>query len=110
MSGDSPVYLDRAQTGFRSNTSTSLYVCIVGGVLDIWGHDESLVGPIRFIGAIERVPDVDAIVKGVVWVVVNEAWRRTRRLVFFIRFLRVFIIDLRVFVIIVLLHRHRTAA
>ena len=45
-------------------SQSSHYVCIVGGVLDIGGHDESLVGPISFISAIEGVPDIDAVVKG----------------------------------------------
>ena len=105
MSGNSPVYLDRARSGVCSNTSTSLYVRIVGRVLDIGGHDESLVGPIPFISAIEWISDIDAVVEGVVWVVVNKPWRRARRLVFFISFLRVSVVDLRVFIVVVLPHR-----
>ena len=83
---------------------------IVSGVLDIGGHNKSLMGPIPFISTIEGVPDIDAVVEGVVWVVVNKPWWRARRLVFFIGFLRVFIVDLRVFVIIVLLHGQCTTA
>ena len=74
MSGNSPVYLDRARTGVRSNTGTSLYVRIVSVVFDIGGHDESLVGPISFISAIEGVPDIDAVIEGVVWVIINKPW------------------------------------
>ena len=68
------------------------------------------MGPISFVSTIEGVPDIDAVVEGVVWVVVNKPWRRARRLVFFIGFLRVFVVDLRVLIVIVLSHGQRMAA
>ena len=81
---------------------------VVSRVFDVGGHDKSFVGPVPFIGAIEGVPDVDAVVEGVLRVVVNEPWRRARRLVFFISLLGVLIVNLGVFVIIVLLHGQHT--
>ena len=69
-------------------------MCIVGGVLDIGGHDKSLMGPIPFIGTILGVPDVNAVEEGVVWDVVDKPWRWDRGLVFFIGLLWVFVVDL----------------
>ena len=82
---------------------------VVGGVFDKGSHNKSFVGPVPFIGAIEGVPDVDAVVEGVLGVVVNEPWRQARRLVFFIGLFRVLIVNLRVFVVVVLSHGQHAA-
>ena len=96
--------------GLGPNTGTSFYVRVVGKVFDKGGHDKSLMGPIPFIGMLEGVPNIDSVVEGVFRVVVNKPWQQARRLVFFISFLRVFIVDLRVFIVVVLLHGQCTTA
>ena len=45
---------------------------VIRGVLDIGGHNKSLVGPIPFIGMILRVPDIDVVIEGMVGDVVNK--------------------------------------
>ena len=78
----------------RFQYQRSLYVRIVSRILDVGGHNKSLVGPIPFIGTILGVPDIDAVIEGVVGDVVNESQRWDRGLVFFVDFLRVLIVDL----------------
>ena len=75
---------------------------VVSGILDIGGHDKPFMGPVPFIGVIEGVSDVDAVIEGVVGVVGDESWRRARGLVFLIRLL---IIDLGVLIIVISRHR-----
>ena len=104
MSRDSPVYLDRAQPGFSSDTSASLHMGVVSRVLDIRGHYESFLGPICLVGTVLRVPKIDVVIEGVVGDVVNEAWKWDRALVFFVSLLWVFIVNLGVLVIAVLRH------
>ena len=82
---------------------------IVGRVFEIGGHDKSLMGPIPFIGAIERVPDIDVVEERVVRVVVNESRRWGRGLVFFVGLFWVFIVDLRDLRVIVLFHGQHAA-
>ena len=96
--------------GLSSNASAPLHMSIISGVLDIGGHNKSFVGPIPFVGVIEGVPDVDAVIEGVVGEVVNESRRWGRGLVFFIDLLCVLIVDLGVLVIIVLSHGKCAAA
>ena len=95
MSGDPSIYLDRAGAGLSPYASASLHLSIVGRVLDEGGHNKSFVSPVSFVGTVEGVPDVDTVEKGMVRVVVNESWRRDG-LVFFIRYVQVFIVDLGV--------------
>ena len=70
--------------GLCSFASTSGDHSVVSGILDKGGHDESFVGPISFIGAVEGVPDIYAVIERVVGVVGDESWGRVRGLVFFI--------------------------
>ena len=102
VSGDPPIHLDRARAGLCSNTSTSFYQGIVGRVFDVRGHNKPLVGPVPFIGMVERVPDINVVEEEVVGVIVNKSWRWDRGLVFFVGLLWVLIVDLRVFVFVVL--------
>ena len=57
---------------------------IVGGVLNVGGHNEPFLGPVRLVGTILGVPDIDAVVEGMVGDVVNETWWRDQVLVFFV--------------------------
>ena len=96
-------------TGLSSNTSTPLHMSVISRVFDIGGHNKPLVGPIPFIGTIEGVPDVDAIVEGMVGVVINESRRWGKGLVFFVGLLWVLIVGLGVLIVIVLFHGQRVA-
>ena len=89
MSGDSPANLDRARPGFGTNTSTSLHMGVVGGILDVGGYNEPFLSPIQLVGSILRVPDIDAIEEGVVGDIINETWWWGQVLVFFIGLFRV---------------------
>ena len=77
---------------------------IIGGVLDIGGHNKSFVGPVPFVGAVEGVYDVDVVKEGMVGDIVNKSQRQDRRLVFFVGLFWVLIIDLGVLVVVVLSH------
>ena len=59
------------------------------------------MGLIPFVGAVEGIPDVDTIVKGMVGVVGDESWARDRRLILFVG---LFIVDFQV--LIVVIHWH----
>ena len=107
MSGDSPVHLDRAPPDFSSDTSASFHMSVVGGVLDIGGHNEPFLGPVCLVGAVLGVPDIDAIKEGMVRDIVNETWWWGQALV---GLLWVVIVDLRVLVIVVIWHGQRVAA
>ena len=96
--------------GISPNASASLYVRIVSGVLDIGGHNKSLVGPIPFIGMILGVPDVNAVKEGMVWDVVDKSQRWDRGLVFFIGLLWVLVVDLGVLIAVVLSHGQHMVA
>ena len=82
---------------------------VVGRVLDIGGHYESFLGPICLVGTVLRVPDIDAVIEGVIRDVVDEPWRWDRGLVFFIGLLWVLIVDLGVLIVVVLSHGQCTA-
>ena len=110
MSRDSPVYLDRARPGFGSHTGTSFYMGVIGRVLDIGGHDKSFRGPVCLISLVLGVPDIDAVVEGMVGDVVNEAWWWDQALIFFVGLLWVFVVDLRVLIVVVDRHGQCAAA
>ena len=110
MSGDSPVNKDRAGPSFSTNTSAPLDLGIIGGVLNVGGDDEPLFGPVGLVGAVFGVPDIDAIVEGVVRGVVDKSWGWNRGLVFFIGLHWVFVVDLGVLIVVVLSHGQRATA
>ena len=108
-SSHDPLYRD-TRAGLSPNASASLHMCIVGRVLDIGGHNKSPVGPIPFISTILGVPDIYAVVEGVVEDVVDKSWRWDWGLVFFIGLLWVLIVDLGVLIVVVLFHGQCTMA
>ena len=110
MSGDPPVDEDRARPSFSTDTSTPFYMSIVGRVLDVGGDNEPFLGPVGLVGAVLRVPNVDAVIEGMVGDVINETWRWSEGLVFFVGLFWVFIIDLRVLVVVVFSHGQRATA
>ena len=109
MSRDSPVNQDRARPGFGAHTGTSFYVGVIGRIFDVGGYNESFCSPIGLIGLILGVPDIDAVVEGMVGDVVDETRWWDQTLVFFVGLLWVIIVDLRVFVVVVNRHRQRAA-
>ena len=110
MRGDPPIDKDRARPSFSANTGTPFYMSIVGGVLDVGGNNEPLLGPVGLVGAVLRVPDIDAVVEWMVRDIINESRRWGKGLVFFIGLFWVFVIDFRVLVVVVLSHGQRATA
>ena len=70
----------------------------------------SLFGPVCLVGTVLGVPDIDAVVEGMVEDVVDKPWRWGQALVFFDGLFWVIVVDLRVLVIVVLRHWQRAAA
>ena len=110
MSGDPLIDEDGARPSFGTDTSTPLYMSIIGGVLDVGGHNEPFLGPVGLVGTVFWVPDIDAVVKGMVGDVINEPWRRGEGLIFFIGLFWVIVVDLGVLVVVVLSHGQRATS
>ena len=87
-----------------TDAGTPFNMSIVRGVLDVGGNNEPLLRPVGLVGVVLRVPDVDAVIKRVVGDIIDEPWRWSKGLVFFVGLFWVFVIDFGVLIVVVLSH------